>query len=132
MKRFFTTVATVAGVLALAGTLFAAQTGTAAQTEKPKATKAAKAPKGMTAIGKITSFENNTLTITTKKGPEKFAVGADTKIMEGAKTLTAADLGTLAGDSAKVTYTEAGGTMTATAVHVTKAKAPKAPKEPKK
>jgi hypothetical protein len=122
----------VAGVLALAGTLFAAQTGTAAQAEKPKATKAAKAPKAMTAMGAIKEAAADKLTITTKAGDETFAVGADTKIHEGAKAMTAADLSGLTGQNAKVTYTETGGTKTATAIVITKAKAPKAPKEPKK
>ncbi|MBE3123436.1 MAG: hypothetical protein IMZ65_01380, partial [Planctomycetes bacterium] len=118
MRRFFTIVATAVGVLALTGTLFAQ----AAQAQKKET---AKAPKAMVAMGTIAKYDaaTKTLTVTTKKGPENFVIGAETTISEDAKKLAVDDLATLTGQNAKVEYTEAGGVMTATKVTITAAKA---------
>ncbi len=130
MRRF---VLAVVAVLALSGMAFA-QATTPQTTEKQTAPKAAKAPKAktMTATGKIEKADATSVTITTKKGAETFQLGTETTVTEGATKLTAADLSSKVGDNAKVSYTESGGTMTATHVAVSKAKAAKAPKEPKK
>lgn len=116
MRRIFTLLA----VILMAGTFAAAQT---AKTEK--ATKKAPAAKTMKLIGSIVSADATTLTLKGAKGEEKFALTADTKIKQGAKTLTATDL--TAGEKATVTYTKAGDAMTATQVVVSAPKpAPKA------
>ncbi len=127
MRRF---VLAAVAVLAMSGFAFA-QATTPQTTEKQTAPKAAKAPKARTAMGKISKADATSVTITTKKGEETFQLGTDATVTEGATKLTAADLSSKVGDNAKVTYSESGGTMTATHVAVSKAKAPKAAKEPK-
>ncbi len=129
MRRF---VLAAVAVLAMSGMAFAQATAPQT-TEKQTAPKAAKAPKAkaLTAMGKISKADATSITITTKKGEETFQLGTDAAVTEGATKLTAADLSSKVGDNAKVTYTESGGTMTATKVVVSKAKAPKAAKEPK-
>lgn len=132
MNRFFNTLATAAGVVLLTGTFAAAQTAPA-QTEKaPKAEKSqtAKAPKAPTASGAIVKSDATSVTIKTAKGEESFAINSDTKITQGQKALTAADLA--AGEHATVSYTKAGDQMTATKISVSAKKAaPKSTKEPK-
>jgi hypothetical protein len=127
MRRIFTLLA----VLVMAGTFAAAQTAPVAkQTEpKAKAAKTQKAPAAAKLSGTIVSADATTLTVKGTKGEEKFALTADTKIQQGAKTLTAADL--TAGAKATVTYTKAGDTMTATKVVVSAPKPAKAAKTPK-
>ncbi len=130
MRRIFTVLAAVL----MAGTFAFAQAAPQTETKAPKAKseKTAKAPKALTARGEITKSDASSVTIKTAKGEESFAVNADTKITQGTKTLTTADLA--AGENATVSYTKAGDQMTATKIAVRPAKAPKAvktPKEPK-
>jgi hypothetical protein len=131
MRRIFTVLA----VFLMAGTFAFAQATPTKQTATKKAPKAAAAaPKAMKAMGSVVSADASTLTLKAKASEEKFALGADTKIKVDGKDATAADLA--AGQTATVTYTKSGDTMTATQV-VAKAKAaPKAkaktPKTPKK
>ncbi len=137
MNRLFNTLATAAGVVLLTGTFAAAQTAPA-QTEKaPKAkstsSQTAKAPKATTASGAIVKSDATSVTIKTSKGEESFAINNDTKITQGQKTLTTADLA--AGEHATVSYTKSGDQMTATKISVAAKKATKgekpAAKEPK-
>jgi hypothetical protein len=129
MRRF---VLAAIAVLAMSGFAYA-QATPPQPTEPQTAPKAAKAPKAkhMTAVGKIAKADASSVTITTKKGEETFQLGTDAAVTEGTQKLTAADLSSKVGDNAKVTYTESGGTMTATKVVVSKAKAPAKAKEPK-
>ncbi len=129
MRRIFTILAAVM----LAGTFAAAQT--APQTEKAakaQTEKSAKAatPKAMTAHGSIVKADASSVTIKTSKGEETFAIGADTKITAAGKAATATEL--TAGETASVSYTKSGETMTATKIAVTPKKAAKAPKTEKK
>ncbi len=125
---------TVLAIVLMAGSFAAAQTQTG-QTEKPKATKTAKA-KATTARGEIVKSDATSVTVKTKAGEENFSINNDTKITQSGKAITAADLA--AGETATVSYTKAGDTMTATKIVVAPKKAPKAaktpkePKEPKK
>ncbi len=126
MRRIFTILA----AFLMVGTFAFAQA--APQTEtKPKAEKTAKAPKATTARGEIVKSDATSVTLKTAKGEESFAVNADTKITQGKKTLTTADLA--AGERAVVSYTKAGDQMTATKIAVMAKAAPKGEKkEPKK
>jgi NAD(P)H-dependent flavin oxidoreductase YrpB (nitropropane dioxygenase family) len=122
----------VVGILALAGTVLAAQAATTQTTKQATktetATKATKAPVKPTATGTIDKFENNILTVTTKKGPENFTVATETVIQEAGKKVEATNL--KAGEKVTVRYTEASGTMTATNITISKAAvAKKAPVE---
>ncbi len=124
MRRIFTILA----AFLMVGTFAFAQA--APQTEtKPKAEKTAKAPKATVARGEIVKSDATSVTIKTAKGEESFAVNTDTKITQGTKTLTTADLA--AGERATVSYTKSGDQMTATKIAVAK-KAPAKAKEPKK
>jgi len=120
MRRIFTLLA----VMVMAGTFAAAQTEPAKQMETKAKAKVTK-PAATKVIGTIVSADATTLTLKAAKGEEKFALTADTKIKQGSKTLTAADL--TAGEKATVTYTKAADQMTATQVVVSAPKpAPKA------
>jgi hypothetical protein len=125
MRRIFTLLA----VMVMAGTFAAAQTAPAKQAE-PKAKAKVTKPATTKVIGTIVSADATTLTLKATKGEEKFALTADTKIKQGTKTLTAADL--TAGEKATVTYTKAGDTMTATQVVVAAPKPPAKAKTVKK
>jgi hypothetical protein len=123
MRRFFSPVLVTLGVLALAGTVLAHQAAPAGQAKgTSRAHMAGGAAAGMAAIGTIKSFAGGTLTVTTKTGDETFTVGAETKIMEGTKTLKVDDLPALAGNTAKVSYTKSGDMMTATRITVHQAR----------
>ncbi len=128
MRRIFTALA----IVLMAGIALPA---VAQETKAPKAKaeKKAPAPKAMKATGSVVSADASTLTLKTKAGEEKFALGADTKIKLDTKDATAAELA--AGQTATVTYTKSGETMNATAVVAKTKAAPKAKatkKEPKK
>jgi hypothetical protein len=114
---------TVFGILALAASVMAGQAAQSGQTGKKDQTKIEKSARAATpapksATGKIDKFENNVLTVTTKNGAENFAVGPQTVIAESGKKMDSAAL--KAGENVKVRYTEAGGTMTATHVTISK------------
>ncbi len=124
MRRVFTAVIAVFAVVAFAS-MVSAQTAapqTAAPAKTAKVEKAAeqKAPAKVAekaAAGKVAKYDEatKTLTVTPVKGADQaFVLGADAKIMVGAKAATAADL--VAGKAVKVTYTEAEGKMTATKI----------------
>ena len=85
-----------------------------------KASAKAAAPKAASATGKIVSFDDGskTLTISTAKGEEKFVLGSNVRLHEGAKTITAANLASLTGHQAKVRYTVSGSDKTAESVMV--------------
>jgi len=93
-----------------------AQTATRATT----AMSAAPAPKALSATGKIVSFDDGTktLTLSTAKGDEKFVLGSSARLQEGAKTITAETLSSLAGHQAKVRYTGSGSDKAAESVMV--------------
>jgi hypothetical protein len=93
--------------------------GYAQTTKSAKPAKTA-APKAASATGKIVSYDDasKTLTISTSKGEEKFVLGSSAKLNEGAKTITAANLSSLAGQQAKVHYTVSGTDKTAESVMV--------------
>ena len=127
MRRIFPVLAAVV----MAGTFAFAQAAPQTETKAPKAKAEKSATKAPTARGEIVKADATSVTIKTSKGEESFAVNADTKITQGSKTLTTADLA--AGENATVSYTKAGDQMTATKIAV-RAKAPakaKTPKEPK-
>jgi hypothetical protein len=119
MRRLLYNLTAGAAVLALAATVSASQTPGPSPSAKPAKATAAK-PAGKSATGKIAKFDDasKTLTITTGKGEESFTLADTATLHEGAKTITTADLGGLAGHTAKIRYTEAGGKMTAESVTV--------------
>jgi hypothetical protein len=95
--------------------------GFAAQSTVPKASATSGvAPKALSATGKIVSFDDSThmLTLSTSKGEEKFLLGSSARLQEGAKTITADTLSSLAGHSAKVRYTASGNSKAAESVMV--------------
>ena len=95
--------------------------GYAQTTKSAKASKSATAaPKAASATGKIVSFDDasKTLTLSTSKGEEKFVLGSNVKLNEGAKAITTANLSSLAGQQAKVHYTVSGSDKTAESVMV--------------
>lgn len=113
---------TAALVVVSFSSLVFAQGSTAPQTvEKRASTKrlaTAKKPAPLAVTGTVARYDEatRTLTVTTKRGDRNFVLGADTKIMASAKTAPTSDL--VAGKNIKVTYTDAGGTLTATKVNV--------------
>jgi hypothetical protein len=117
MRKFLILASSVAVLMAaLAGAGQAAQTGTKGRT----AAAAAATPRALSATGKIIGFDDSTktLTLSTTKGEEKFVLGSSVRLQEGAKTITAANLSSLAGHQAKVRYTDAGGDKAAESVMV--------------
>jgi hypothetical protein len=122
MRRILTAV----GILAMAGTVLAAQAATAttgkqATTKSTQTAKTAKSTAKPTVTGTVDKFENNVLTVTTKKGAENFTVGTETVIQEAGKKVDTAALKT--GEKVTVRYTEANGAMTASRVTISKASA---------
>ncbi len=124
MRRILTTAAAVLGVVALSGSAYAAQ---ASKPAKPHAT----AAKSMSATGKIAKYDaaSKTVTLTTSKGDESFVLGDTAKITHSGKAVS--DLSTMVGHSAKVHYTEADGTKTATSIAVAGMSAEKSSKKDK-
>jgi hypothetical protein len=124
MHRILSTAAAALAVVALSGPAYAAQ---ATKEAKPHAT----AAKSMAATGKIAKYDEatKTVTLTTSKADESFVLGDSAKVTHSGKAV--ADLGTLVGHSAKVHYTEAGGTKTATSIAIAGMSAAKAPKKEK-
>ena len=141
MHRLFTSIVAVAVVLAFSGMALAQAkqaapaekkpTAQAASTQAEKAAKPAKAKAGK-ASGTIKAASETKLTLTTKEGDKEFTLDPKTVITEGTKTLKAADLASLAGQSAVVHYTEAGTQITVTKVSVSKPKAAAKKEAPKK
>jgi hypothetical protein len=115
MRKVVLALGIVGLVVTLGGIGFAEQTSKMA-----KAPAKAAAPKAESATGKIVSFDegSKTLTISTSKGEEKFVLGSNVHLQEGAKTITAANLSGLTGHQAKVRYTASGGDKTAESVMV--------------
>jgi hypothetical protein len=119
MRKFILASSAAILLAAVAGVGLGAQT-----TAKPKtsaATAAAPAaPKALAATGKIVSFDDasKTLTLSTAKGEEKFVLGSSARLQEGAKTITTANLSSLAGHQAKVRYTASGSDKSAESVMV--------------
>jgi len=117
MRKFILASSAAVLMAASAGVGLAAQTATKATA--PSAAAAA-APKALSATGKIVSFDDGTktLTLSTAKGEEKFVLGSSARLQEGAKTITAANLSSLAGRQAKVRYTASGSDRSAESVMV--------------
>jgi hypothetical protein len=116
MRKFILASSVAVLVAALAGAGLSAQTGATA-----KAAAATPAtPKALSATGKIVGFDDatKTLTLSTAKGEEKFVLGSSARLQEGAKTITAANLSSLAGHQAKVRYTASGSDKAAESVMV--------------
>lgn len=118
MRTTVVRVLTIAGLVAAVGTI-----GYAAEAQKPApAAKTAShsMAKSESASGKIVAFDetSKTLTLSTSKGEEKFMLGSTARIQEGAKTITASNLSSLAGHSAKVRYTVSGSDRMAESVMV--------------
>ena len=115
MRKLFLAAA-MATTLSLTGEGALAQTATRATTGMSTAP----APKALSATGKIVSFDDSTktLTLSTAKGEEKFVLGSNSHLQEGAKTITTANLSSLAGHQAKVRYTGSGSDKAAESVMV--------------
>lgn len=114
MRKLILAAAAMAATLNGGGVI--AQTATRATTGMA----VAPAPKALSATGKIVSFDDSTktLTLSTAKGDEKFVLGSSARLQEGAKTITAANLSSLAGHQAKVRYTGSGSDKAAESVMV--------------
>jgi hypothetical protein len=125
MRTLLRTLTVGAGALALAATVSASQ---AAKKEPAKSTAAPKTaamkPAGKSATGKISKYDaaTHTLTVTTPKGDENFVLSDKASLHAGSKTITADDLGSHAGQTAKIRYSDANGTRTAEMVTVAAAK----------
>jgi hypothetical protein len=115
MRKVVLALGIVGLVATLGGVGFAEQASKMAKAPAKEA-----APKAAAATGKIVSFDegSKTLTISTSKGEEKFVLGSNVRLQEGAKTITAANLSSLTGHQAKVRYTASGGDKTAESVMV--------------
>ena len=116
MRKFVLATGVAVLVTVLAGAGLAAQTGTKGNS----AAAASAAPKSLSATGKIVGFDDatKTLTLSTAKGEEKFVLGSSVRLQEGAKTITAANLSSLAGHQAKVRYAASGSNKAAESVMV--------------
>jgi hypothetical protein len=136
MQRVIRPLALTVAALSIAGSVAAAQTKapssaakaapaaqTSASTSKPAKTKSTST--SLVATGKIATFDSSSqaLTLTTSKGDQQFTVGPSARLQEASKTITAADLGKLAGHKATVHYTEASGMKTVESIHVSSAAA---------
>jgi opacity protein-like surface antigen len=126
MRRILSTAVAALAVVALSGSAYAAQATKEAKQEAKHAT-----AKSMAATGKIAKYDESskTVTLTTSKGDESFVLGDNAKVTHSGKAVT--DLSTLVGHSAKVHYTEAGGTKTATSIAVAGMSAEKGAKKEK-
>ncbi len=116
MRKLILASAAAAMAATLNGSGVIAQTATRATTGMTTAP----APKALSATGKIVSFDDSTktLTLSTAKGDEKFVLGSSARLQEGAKTITAETLSSLAGHQAKVRYTGSGRDKAAESVMV--------------
>jgi hypothetical protein len=117
MRKFILASSAAMLLSALAGVGMAAQ---ATSKEKAPAATAAASPKALSATGKIVGFDDTskTLTLSTAKGEERFVLGSAARLQEGAKTITTANLSSLAGHQAKVRYTASGSDKAAESVMV--------------
>jgi hypothetical protein len=140
MRRLFTSVVAVAVVLAFSGMALAQAkqapvekkpAAQAASTQAEKSATPAKAKAGK-ASGTIKAASETKLTLTTKEGDKEFTLDPKTVVAEGTKTLKAADLAGLVGQSAVVHYTETGTVVTVHKVTVSKPKAAEKKEAPKK
>jgi len=75
-----------------------------------------------TLLGSVVRFDASAkrLTIKTEEGEEVVSVGTSTRINEGPKKLSAADLGSLIGYQAKIRYRDDGGHKVADSIMVSK------------
>ena len=139
MRRLFTSFVAVAVVLAFSGTALAQSKASAekkpaaqaASTQTEKAAAPAKAKAGK-ASGTIKAASETSITLTTKEGDKEFTLDPKVVVAEGTKTLKAADLAGLVGQSAVVHYTETGTVVTVHNVTVSKPKAAEKKEAPKK
>jgi hypothetical protein len=92
-----------------------------AQSEKKPVAKSEKKSTALSANGKVEKFDEatKTLTLSTKDGEKAFTVGADAKIMSGAKSASTAEL---AGKQVKVTYSRVNGKDVASKVTIATSK----------
>ncbi len=135
MRRIFSILAAILFVASFAAAQTAPATG---QTTEPKAKSTTTKPAAHQLTGEVVKADATSITVKPSKGAEEtFAIGTDTKIVEGTKTMTSSDLKT--GERVTVHYTKTGDQMTATKITMAKPKAAKSettkketPKEPKK
>jgi hypothetical protein len=116
MRKFVLAASIGVLVAAVGGVAYAAQ---AAGTPKAAAASAV-TERSLSATGKIVSFDDTTrtLTLATTEGQQNFMVGSKARVQQGAKTLTAGSLSSMAGRRAKVRYTASSGDRAAESVMV--------------
>jgi len=134
MRRFFSVLTAAFVAVSFSSMLYAQPPATSTEKKAPaKHTTTAKKAGVMAATGSVSAYDDatKTLSVKTKAGEEQFTLGADAKIMAGAKTAAATELA--AGKNVKVTYMEEGGKKMATKVNITPERAAsKTPKSAKK
>jgi len=123
--RFGTLTMTLVGGLVLAAGPALAQMPSQASKPSPHAAQTMRGRKTAsdhTLVGSVVKFDVSAkrLTLKTEKGEEVVAVGTSTRINEGPKKLSAADLGSLTGYQAKVRYREESGHMVADSIMVSR------------
>ena len=118
--RKFVVASSVAVLMAVVSGVGVAAQAAAPPASKTKAAAGPAAPKALSSTGKIVSFDDatKTLTLSTAKGEEKFVLGSSARLQAGAKTITQANLSSLAGHQAKVRYTGSGSDKAAESVMV--------------
>lgn len=116
MRKFVLAASVGVLIAAVGGVGYAAQAAKAPNAVAANVTKA----KSLAATGRIVSFdgETKTLTLSTSNGEEKFMVGSRARVQQGAKTITAGSLSSMAGRRAKVRYTASSGDRAAESVMV--------------
>ncbi len=100
MRRFVLAASVGALIAAVGGVGYAAQ---AAKAPKAAAANVSTA-RSMSATGDIVSFdgETRTLTLSTPEGEQKFMIGSRARVQQGARTIAAGSLSSMAGRRAKV------------------------------
>lgn len=130
LKRSLTVTAVT---LAFAGSAIASQ-GSKPASSKPaqtrpaatstsntaKANAPARANASRSAMGTIEKYDANTLTLKTSSGEEQFTLASSARVRSGSHTIKADQLSSLAGQRAKVRYTEVNGQRTAESVMVSR------------
>jgi hypothetical protein len=124
MRNLWRTLTIGASALAVAVTVSAAQAAKPASAKTAPAKTTAAKSTAKSATGKITKYDagSRTLTITTAKGSENFVLADSASVHEGSKAITADDLSSHTGQTAKIRYADANGTMRAEMVTVASSK----------
>lgn len=120
MRNVWRTLTITATALIVAASVSFAQTGKSGTAKSTHAKTGAAKSMGKSAVGKISKYDpaSRTLTITTAKGNESFVLSDKAAVHEGSKTISADDLASRTGQSAKIRYAESNGTMRAEMVTV--------------